>query len=588
MRRESLPSVTSVADSVFYEQKDDDDVKTPTVDIDVTDDSDTLDNYPASQTESEGLEQTVQHLDAIKEVDEHSNYGVEESANLNDVSVNDTETNKYNKPETKPVTLVDTKRKLFSRQSSSASLTKNTDSFGDSGIETMDSVNCSEIRDQPDVYDVDMSEEEPDDPANTPRQQLCTPFKTSDIYSGNEDDEDMIEAHHVHESLSRVSSNQSLDKLETLDTEQPTDRVRNFVIESTTMYVEVQGEPDPELNQPDEEFDQRFDRAKTLQKAILKHSATAPQLTVYKSNVSRPQTARPSENGIQCSQIDIDLTCEAPPKADIKSYRQFNDRIKSAKTYREIYSSSDKPRNMSVIDMVDKITSTGDPSPSSERCRWPLRPLTRPRSPLTKRPQSRLEKQISLELQCISVENAKQKRNKVLARARSANFDRRCVSPVHQSPKTPLRRPQTACLPYTTSKLDTDRKREVLVTEPFANSDELYPNKAKLTSCHHGFKSIWPIGRKINLIQNKRPFESFELNSYSRAIERSQFPFRGDHSISVRSETPTVVGKEPVKPLTKSKNVMSLAYEPAPPSPKPAVKRLALYLSPNSTPRTVR
>ena len=569
-------------DNVFDEPKTSEQtIPTVVIETDIIND---LPNESDGQHVVELPDQTGNHLDAIKEVDEHSNYGLDNDDENDDVSINDTEHAKNGKP----VTLVETKRKLFSRQSSSASLiTKNTDSFGDSGIETMDSVNCSETREQPDVYDVDMGDDDGKDGKSTPssfaRDQRA-------IYDDNEDDEDMIEAHLVHESLSRVSSTESMNKLNELDTEKPNERVLNFVNEYKTVYVEVIGDPDPEVIQAKRESDERFDKAQTLQKAILKHSFTSPQLTVYKSTAIKPQTAKPSVNGISCSHIDIDLSCEAPPKADIKSYRNFSERVKSARTSREMFSPLQSESKMSVIDMTDRINSGGSSSPSSERSRWPLRPLTRPRSPLTKKPGNKIDKHISLELKCVTMAemNKHGLRGKIV-RAKSAVPIGRCISPVHQGPKTSSMRPQTATIPYTTSRLDADRKRDILVSQPFANADELYPNKSMLTSFHHGFKSFWPIGRKVNVLQKKRPFEAFEMNSYSRAIERCQFPFKGDHSISLKPASP-LIPKTEIKPLIKcfERKIVSLSMGEVHPLRKPTSKQLSLYLTPRVTPRSAR
>lgn len=597
LRRESsLVSVSSADDNVFPESNESDDV-TPIVTEESTTELKTPDNDQVHNSDTghkvvslgEGKDQGGLHLDAIQEVDEHSNYGVDADDDNDDVSVNDTDQTKPNKLGSKPVTLVDTKRKLFSRQSSSASLTKNTDSFGDSGIETMDSVNCSEIREQPDVYDVDMPEDRAEDLKNTP---YAHDHDSGEIYVENEDDEDMIEARHVRESLSRVSSSESLDKLKELDTEKPNDRVRNFVNEYNTMYVEVEGEPDPEVLVVKKETDTRFERAQTLQKAILKHSSTAPQLTMYRSNVNRPQTARPSIRGPQCSHIDIDLTCEAPPRAAIKSHRHFDDRIKSARMSREMENAArrETQRQLSTksIDITNGAPENGNSSAVSDWCRWPLRPLTRPRSPVAKRPAHQSDKQINLDLKCVSAENNKQTNKRATyKRSKSANHIERCVSPARSISRSPTRRPQTAHLSYTGSRLENDVKRDVLTSKPFANADELYPNKTVLTSFHHGFRTIWPIGRKINVIQNKRPFEAFEMNSYSRSIERGQCPFKGDHSIKVNSFTPTVV-EENVKPLTVNKAGNSLSMDSNILLQRPTVRKVSLYINPNTTPRSVR
>ncbi|WAR16543.1 hypothetical protein MAR_031137 [Mya arenaria] len=166
-------------------------------------------------------------LDAIKEEDEHSNYDVERKGD--EKEVNDKH---EQKPDVKPVLHIEHKKKLFSRQSSSASLkTKFTESFVDSGVETMDSVNCSEMLDLPDEYDIDMSGDETEEAKAASTSHPATKHSARAIYDDNQEDEDMVEAHHVHESLSRVSSTESLSKLEDLESEMPTERVKNFVNE---------------------------------------------------------------------------------------------------------------------------------------------------------------------------------------------------------------------------------------------------------------------------------------------------------------------------------------------------------------------
>ena len=74
----------------------------------------------------------------------------------------------------------------------------------------MDSVMCSELRDQPDVFDIDM----PKDHIVTSSHQSDARRASCIIYDDNQEDEDMVDAHHVHELLSRVSSSESLTKLE--------------------------------------------------------------------------------------------------------------------------------------------------------------------------------------------------------------------------------------------------------------------------------------------------------------------------------------------------------------------------------------
>lgn len=488
------------------------------------------------------------------------------------------------------------KRKLFSRQSSSASLkTKNTDSFGDSGIETMDSVNCSEIRDQPDVFDISDAEMD-GDKGNKSRH----PSSVVDMYDNNEDDEDMIDPLHVHESLSRVSSSESLLKLDLeSDDRLPQDsssdytdeRVRHFVNEHT--YIEIKPTPSPpseEEHLRQEELkriaEERISMAQTLERAILKRSFTAPSFTLYRSKLERPQTARPSVNGISCSHIAIDLRCDAPPKADIKSYRQFKERVSSARSSRRDNDKMLHKKEMSVIDISDNIQAD---SLNSSRRKWPMRPLTRPKSPVARRIVSPSENQFSIDLETDEFEKRNKDRNKtVRRRAKSAVPLQRSSSPslsIQGEGRSKVR-PLTASLPYTSSRLKEDRKRDVLVVEPFANSDELYPNKSALTTYHHGFKSIWPIGRKINLIQTKRPFRAFEMNSYSRAIERSQLPFKGDHSIKISTQvTDNSTGN--TKVITGNKNVIKLEMETEQVK-RPAVRKLSLYITPNSTPRAVR
>ncbi|XP_045181728.2 uncharacterized protein LOC123540609 isoform X2 [Mercenaria mercenaria] len=589
-RRTSVPSITSVVDEVFELAEQESTVSIESVKETGEDfqDGDSADVKASTPTEGAG-----QFLGAIREEDEHSNYGIVNNDDENNVpDANNTSENKF-------TSALEAKRKLFSRQSSSASLkTKNTDSFGDSGIETMDSVNCSEIRDQPDVFDISDSEAD-----GEKKSKLRRPSLSDAIYSGNEDDEDMIDPLHVHESLSRVSSSDSLLKLDLESDERlPQDssdedaeeRVRNFVNEHT--YIEIQPTP-PRATQEEIErqveikrlAEERINRAHTLERAIMQRSFTSPALTLYRSKLERPLTARPSVNGIHCSHIDIDLRCDEPPKADIKSMRQFKERVNSARSSRRDNQNQFR-RNMSVIDISESIYSDENLQNETDRQKWPMRPLTRPRSPVGRKLFSPCEKLFSLDLETDEFERLNQSREKRgRRRAKSAAPLRRSCSP--SPPVTGVRknteRPMTASLPYTSSRYENDKKRNVLVVEPLANADELYPNKTTLTTFHHGFRSIWPIGRKINLIQTKKPFQAFEMNSYSRNIERRQFPFKADHNIKTTTQLIKTSTTETLKNTAGNKNAINLDMKTKQ-MKRPSVRKLSLYITPNSTPRAVR
>lgn len=505
---------------------------------------------------------------------------------------------------------VETKRKLFSRQSSSASLkTKITDSFGDSGFETMDSVNCSETIEQPDVFDIYDDELNMKDNKSPPESAVhqTTP---RDLYGDDDDDEDMVDPLHVHESLSRVSSLESLAELEKdLNPDQRLpivksndyDRVRNFVNEH--MYLEIRPDTPPGDSEYVEQShesrriqkESRIEAVSHLEQAILKRSSRGNLITVYTSRTERPPSAKPSVNGIPCSHIDIDLRCESPPKADIKSYKQFTDRVNSARSSRKTHKSNDTGRRMSIVDLSHDgmLTSDDNSHFAKDRQKWPTRPLTRPRSPISRRTYVIPNEKLSIDLETHDQRRTGSARSRqVNRRAQSATPMRRSASPslslsgVGQKPE----RPKTAQLPYTKSRNENNPKRDALVIQPLSNADELYPNKTKLTTYHHGFKSIWPIGRKINLIQTKKPFQAFEMNSYSRAIERNQFPFKGDHTIRLKSPSLVESSNEcqngtPV--IMDKKNVINLEMDTEYVK-KPTVKKLSLYISTNCTPRTVR
>ena len=527
-------------------------------------------------------------LGAIREEDEHSNYGIVNN-NADDILQGGVSESKF-------TSALEGKRTLFSRQSSSASLkTKVTDSFGDSGIETMDSVNCSEIRDQPDVFDI--SETDTEEKRSRKRQKSLSEA----IYSGNEDDEDMVDPLHVHESLSRVSSSESLLKLdlgaddrlpqESDDEEYATERVINFVNEQT--YIEIKPKsPTPDEIERQEEIkriaDERVSRAQILEKAIIRRSFVTPAMTIYKSKLERPQTARPSVNGINCSHIDIDLRCDEPPKADIKSLRQFKERVNSARSSRRD-EQKQLAKTVGVIDISERVNSNQNLQNQTDRQKWPMRPLTRPRSPIGRKLYSPCEKQFSLDLETDEFERLSSRREpRDRRRAKSAAPLRRSCSPSLSitGESKQIKRPQTASLPYTSSRYENDKKRDVLVVEPLANADELYPNKTALTTHHHGFRSIWPIGRKINLIQTKKPFQAFEMNSYSRNIERKLFPFKGDHSIKTSTQLLNTPASS-LKVTNGNKNVIKLEMQTEQVK-RPSVRKLSLYITPNGTPSVVR
>ncbi|XP_052236591.1 uncharacterized protein LOC127848266 isoform X1 [Dreissena polymorpha] len=588
-RKPSLPSLTSEDDSVFESNK----LESEAPEINLPEATqETKEEFRTLQTPVDidiDTNETPNHLGAIREEDEHSN------CELGDKDVDLVETD--HKIDTFPLSAIEHKRKLFSRQSSSASLkTKVTDSFGDSGIETLDTVNCSEIREQPDVFDIDMSDEETDD-----RQKMSTPcseIKASPraIYDVEQDDEDMVDAHHVHESLSRVSSSESLSKLDDLESEMPTERVRNYV--NDIFHIELPKSPRGN-NDGKKIDDEKLAKAEYLQSVILNRTSSSPNITVSKSSSGRPMSARRPDSIIPCAQVNIDLTLDTPPKADIRTFRKSTERSKSATTPRESQravvdniSHSKTIKHIRVIDLLNGPVNDENVSPSVERSRWPVRLLTRPRSPVMKRPFTRTEKSVSLNLDCIPVER-QEKPTFNQKRAKSANPLGRSMPHTPNTSKTNTLRPKSASLSNTSApisyrKSEPDKNTELLAAKPFANADLLYPNKSMLTMFHHGFRSIWPIGRKINLIQNKRPFEKFEMNSYSRAIERQQYPFKGNHNICIQAakceNAPDVSSPLVIKSDVKSK----CELEDSSRVTQTTVRKLSLYIEPNRTPRSVR
>ena len=476
-------------------------------------------------------------LHAIREEDEHSNYDIEETDKVNSTMDN------------RITNIAENKRKVFSRQSSSASMKAQglsaSESIGDSGIETM---NESEVRD---VFDISDDEEIPSE-SNKSKSRKRTSISTCDIYTtDNEDDEDMVEAHHVHESLSRVSSMESLDdfkdKLPKED-DNKEDRIMSFV--NQHMYIEIRQDSEETEIVDKEELEtkseikqtvdeQKIARAQILEKAILRRSATTPILTVAKSRTDKPVIPKPSVNGHICSHIDIDLTCESPPKADIKSKILFNERVKSARLNRSRPESARSTRSVAVVDISETVGNETNMSQVAEKSRWPMRPLTRPRSPGVRRVQSATSRNSSTDVTKLSIDVISDR----TPRGRSATPFSRTRSAVFTNSDLPKQtmphRPQTARSYSTSRTIETPitqyEKKDnisVVVTEPFKSSEELYPRKTLLTRYHHGFKSIWPIGRKANLIRNKRPFSAFEMNSYSRSIERNEFPLHIEENVS--------------------------------------------------------
>ena len=512
-------------------------------------------------------------LNAIREEDEHSDYDISE-----DTAVNSTN-------EQKTTILAEGKRKCFPRQGSSASLRNKTNSviansestIEDSGFETLDTnIDCSEIREVPDVFDISDDESE--------LQNLASSRGSKSREIGDED-EDKIDDECVRESLSRFS-NLPEESIESSDDEkiEKTDvKTKSFPrtgeFSNEYMYYELERSPTEEeiQQQLTEELEVklRFTRAHMLQNAILKRSNTVPALIRYVPKP--PNTKNINANGIKCSHIDIDLRCEIPPKADIKSLRQFSDRVQSARTRPKnaYFDTAFLERKMSIVDMSDSLAENLSPEGDNK---WRSRPLTASRSSHPPK----------------HAHNAWDRENKTPRPRRSQSAiprihgRERSVSPVSRDRQTP--RPQTANLTYTTprrtipdlncAKLQKMGDFTVVTSEPFAKSDLLYPRKSLLTSYHHGFKSIWPIGRKINVLQNKRPFESFEMNSYSRSVEREEIPpFRSDN----RRENK----ENKHRPRSRASKTIQLELDMEN-IVRPKIKRLPSLLPCTFTPRTVR
>ena len=523
-------------------------------------------------------EEDINVLNAIREEDEHSNYDISEDNAANST----TEQNEQKS------SIREGRRRQLPRQGSSASLRNKTNSviansestIEDSGFETLDTnIDCSEIREVPDVFDISDDESE--------LQNLASSRGSKSREIGVED-EDKLDDECVRESLSRFSnfpkdSNESSDDEMVKRTDLKTrsyPRIGEFSNEY--MYYELDQSPTEEQLQQrmSEEMKSKikFTRAQMLQNAIFKRANTVPELIRY---VPKPPNAKTSNvNGITCSHIDIDLRCEIPPKADIKSLRQFTDRVQSARTRPKsaYFDAAFLERKMSIVDMTGSLAENLD---SEIENKWRSRPLTTPRSPHPPR----------------HAPNGWEKENKTPRPRRSQSAvprihgRDRSLSPVSRDRQTP--RPQTANMTYTAprrtipdlncAKLQKMGDFTVVTSEPFAKSDQLYPRKSLLTSYHHGFRSIWPIGRKINVLQDKRPFESFEMNSYSRSIEREEIPRLG---IDSRCEN-----KENCSPRATPWATKTIHLEldlDTKHTARPKVKRLPSLLPCTFTPRTVR
>ena len=519
-------------------------------------------------------EEAINILNAIREEDEHSNYdGSEDNA----VNIE----NEQN--EQKSSIRAESRRRQLPRQGSSASLRNKPNSviansestMGDSRFETLDTnIDCSEIREVPDVFDISDDESE--------LQNLASSRGSKSRETGVED-EDKIDDECVRESLSRFS-NLPEDSSESSDDEsaKKTDaKTRSYSrageFSNEYMYYELDESPTEEQKQQriSEEIKTkiRFTRAQMLQNAIFKRANTVPELIRY---VPKPPSAKNTNvNGITCSHIDIDLRCEIPPKADIKSLRQFTDRVQSARTRPKsaYFDKAFLERKMSIVDMTDTLAENLDSEVETKWLSWP-RTARSPRPPRHAHGET---------------ERKTPRQRRTQSAVPRMHGSDRSLSPVSRDRQTP--RPQTANMTYTAprrtipdlncAKLQKMGEFTVVTSEPFAKSDQLYPRKSLLTSYHHGFRSIWPIGRKINVLQDKRPFESFEMNSYSRSIERQEIPplkvdggFENKENFSPRA-TPWAT-----KTIQLELDTKHIA--------KPKLKRLPSLLPCTFTPRTVR
>ena len=529
-----------------------------------------------AKQQEEGTQDTTNVLVSIREEDEHSDYNIEEG---NLITV---------KSDQKP-TITDGKRKIVSRQSSTASLRNKSNSviansettIGDSGIGTLDTpFDGSEHREIADIFEFSDDESELGKPASPQETSVGKHAESFDIC---EEDEDKIDDECVRESLSRVSDVSPLEQYESDEEGGRISKVQMYGTERSDafvdeyMYFGVDRIPTEEDLAARMQTSMKLTRAQMLQNAILKRANTLPAL-LHRYVPKPPPTPKTNINGIKCSHIDIDLTCEVPPKADIKSVKQFNRRVQSARsrTKSAYFDPSLLDRKMSVVDMTqivleDTFTSDEDAS------RWPARPITRPKS--------------SHHQRLLPMAWEKDTRPQRPRRAQSAtpHVNRRQHSKSPGPQGRHLARPETANLTYSASRrtvpdincarLEKQGDFTVVTSDPFVKSDKLYPRKTLLTSYHHGFKSIWPIGRNINVLQNKRPFSSFEMNSYSRAIERQEFPFRGDLGLDNKENE--------LKLPKRETSTIKLELEPEG-HVKPKIKKLSVLLPCNFTPRTVR
>ena len=482
------------------------------------------------------------------------------------------------------LSITEGRRKMFSRQSSATSVknksnsiaTNSESTIGDSGFETLDThVTNSDQREVADVFEFSDDESE---------LQKLTSSKTklgkqteSDI---GDIDEDKIDDECVRESLSRVSDVSLTEQDAEEEGMMPSVHIqsggRNGAFVDEYMYVGV--------DETDEEIASRMKtgvkltRAQMLQEAILKRSMTEPAL-MHRYVPKPPTTPKTNINGIKCSHIDIDLRLDIPPKADIKSIKEFNSRVQSARTRPKsaYFDPSLLERKMSIVDMTQVVSEPAF-NLDEDSANWPSRPM-RPKSCRGQR------------LAPLNWERETSARKPKRSQSAAPFSSRRHHSPSPGPQDRHLVRPKTANLTYSVSRrtiadLDCTRLEKrgdftVATTDPFVRSDKLYPRKTLLTSYHHGFKSIWPIGRNINVLQNKRPFSAFEMNSYSRAVERQEFPFQGEAGIGNKENELKLTQR------TTSTSTIKLELDPEG-LVKPKIKKLSVLLPTSFTPRTVR
>ena len=531
---------------------------------------------PSDQTDKEETNDSTNLLNAIREEDEHSNYDVTEGAPQS------------TRKEPRTSATLDGKRKHISRQSSAASLRNRPNSIiansestvDDSGFETLDTnIDCSEIREVPDVFDLSDDEMEPQrlkSPRNASSGKELRSRDTGEI------DEDKIDDECVRESLSRFSSLSPEGSLNSADEKEHVSDSKLPLIKSTNnfvnayMYVEVDRMPTEEDLMENLQSTVRLTKAEKLQKAILKRSNTEP--TIIRYVPKSPTTPRTNINGVKCSHIDIDLSCKMPPKADIKSLRQFSDRVQSARTRTKhaVFDGAVLERKMSVVDMTQLVSDKALTS-DGETSKWTTRPPTRPKSSRSHRHTVHAWEREVQTARPLRSQSAAPRINRREGSESPAPRDRNLPRPMtanltYSSPRRTV--PDVGC-----AKLEKRGDFTVVTSDPFTKSDQLYPRKSLLTSYHHGFKSIWPIGRSINVLQNKRPFDSFEMNSYSRAVERDEFPFQGETSLE-NKENDAKISQRATKTIKLELDMETCI--------RPKLKKLPVLLPCHFTPRSVR